>query len=544
MLSTGCRKAFSGIFRYGDKDFRLIENMNPNLLTEFFFDIRHSTNASEYADITAAVRGIREPRKFFFVSCDYLDPEHVIIRTYPKLEDFDWDDQVQINNLNLFREAAITEACGVITFGEDGIILPSSQMISRLTARPLQNKRKADAIMEGSDQGKQNSTDSSTNPEMESRALAPDSVQSVTKALQALPNVQLKPTAQPCQPASSRLEPTATPYTYNPADFAIDGVPFQPSPALLERIRNTGYWGADWRTLQFGSPMANERESASLQHIHQNYNRTVFSRPIRYPDLHQMHNQGSRLQQYSQESHNLFQTHGSGPGQQHHQQRYEMPQYNPPRSPHIYQAQEYGMHRQIHGQQEHSVQNDEYGSQHIRQQAHNPTFQEDAMQQTHGQGYTSFQNQSMRSPYTGGHQSFYNARMPVYGTPQYAYRPSDQIQSLDLAEVQQLYQQRQNLDSVRPRQHGQQSHIRLSSPNYPQQASSQYQQRGVSASNVENTSSQIPSGSVSNQHDQNNTVGAGGGGEIVQNALNSMSAEDLADAFEDADITLSDFLHM
>ncbi|TEY42344.1 hypothetical protein BOTCAL_0393g00030 [Botryotinia calthae] len=172
IFEKGCRKAFSGFFRHGSKDFCLVENMNPDLLPDFFFEIRHSTNPSEYADITAATRGIRNSTKFFFVSCNYHDPEHVIVRTYAKLWNFDWDNQSQIDDLNLFRMAAITEGCGIIAFTEDGkILLPPPETKSTIEVTPEEQsskKRKEFNVVESSFDDLQNDTRVSNSSEAQS----------------------------------------------------------------------------------------------------------------------------------------------------------------------------------------------------------------------------------------------------------------------------------------------------------------------------------------------------------------------------------------
>ncbi|KAM0184721.1 hypothetical protein ACHAPC_005630 [Botrytis cinerea] len=193
IFEKGCRKAFSGFFRYGSKDFCLVENMNPGLLPDFFFEIRHSTNPSEYADITAATRGTRNSTKFFFVSCNYHDPEHVIVRTYAKLRNFDWDNQSQIDDLNLFRIAAITEGCGIIAFTEDGkILLPPPETKSTVEVTPEEQsskKRKASNFVESSFNDMKNDTSVSNSSEAQSNVAAQD--------------LQAHPSAPPSQPTTS-----------------------------------------------------------------------------------------------------------------------------------------------------------------------------------------------------------------------------------------------------------------------------------------------------------------------------------------------------
>ncbi|TGO34289.1 hypothetical protein BHYA_0204g00170 [Botrytis hyacinthi] len=204
-----CREAFSGFFRHGPKDFCFVENMNPDLLTEIFFEIKHSSNPSEYADITAAVRGIRDSSKFFFISCDYQDPEYIIIRTYAKFRYFDWNDQSKIDNLNLFRMAAIAEGCGVIAFSESGKILPPSEMrlMIEVTAEELSSKeRRVSTIIESSIDDMKNDTRVSNSSEAQSHLVASIPVPLPARSLQAHPSApkfQFRPNASPFQPAAS-----------------------------------------------------------------------------------------------------------------------------------------------------------------------------------------------------------------------------------------------------------------------------------------------------------------------------------------------------
>ncbi|TGO47165.1 hypothetical protein BCON_0290g00060 [Botryotinia convoluta] len=213
IFAKGCREAFSGFFRHGSKDFCLVENMNPDLLTEVFFEIKHSSHPSEHADITAAVRGIRDSTKFFFVSCDYHDPEHIIVRTYAKFRNFDWNDQSQIDNLNLFRMAAIAEGCGIIAFSEDGKILPPSEMRSTIEVTPEEQsskKREASTIVESSIDDMQIDTSVSNSSEAQSHVIASIPVPSTARNLQAHPSApkfQFRPTAPPFQPATSMFQP-------------------------------------------------------------------------------------------------------------------------------------------------------------------------------------------------------------------------------------------------------------------------------------------------------------------------------------------------
>ncbi|KAF7918736.1 uncharacterized protein EAE97_011831 [Botrytis byssoidea] len=244
-----CREAFSGFFRHGSKDFCFVENMNPNLLTEIFFEIKHSSNPSEYADITAAVRGIRDSSKFFFVSCGYQDPEYIIVRTYPKFRYFDWNDQSKIDNLNLFRMAAIAEGCGVVAFSGSGKILPPSEMrlMIEVTAEELRSKEpRVSTIIESSIDDMQDDTRVSNSSEAQS--------------LQAHPSAskfQFRPDASPFQPAPSisqvndrqsqfypgtlerdhQFRPTAWSFQPAPSIFQVNDRQSQSFPGPLERAR-------------------------------------------------------------------------------------------------------------------------------------------------------------------------------------------------------------------------------------------------------------------------------------------------------------------
>ncbi|TGO14605.1 hypothetical protein BPAE_0636g00010 [Botrytis paeoniae] len=232
IFEKGCRIAFSGFFRHGSKDFCPVENMNPDLLTEIFFEIKHSSNPSEHADITAAVRGIRDSTKFFFVSCDYHDPEHIIVRTYAKFRNFDWNDQSQIDDLNLFRMAAIAEGCGIIAFAEDGKILPPSEMRSTIEVTPEEQSSKewrASTIAESLFDDIQNDTPVSNRSDAQSHVIASMPVPSPARNLQAHPSApkfQFRPTAPQFQPVTTK--------------FQVDGRQPQFYAGLLERDRVRG----------------------------------------------------------------------------------------------------------------------------------------------------------------------------------------------------------------------------------------------------------------------------------------------------------------
>lgn len=131
--------------------------MNPELLTSFFFDIRHSTSPSEYADIEPARLDEPETLKFFAVSCDYHNPEHVRIRTYSNSKNFDWSNQWQIDDLNRFRAAAFSEACGIPNFDEYGNLLWEEQFNVEIgdfsSEEQNQRKRKLDQFVETPEDG-------------------------------------------------------------------------------------------------------------------------------------------------------------------------------------------------------------------------------------------------------------------------------------------------------------------------------------------------------------------------------------------------------
>ncbi|ESZ97893.1 hypothetical protein SBOR_1769 [Sclerotinia borealis F-4128] len=195
MFSKGTRIAFNGIFRHENKDFRLVENMDQTILRELFFDICHSSNPSEHADITPAVRGVRDARKFFFVSCNYHDPEYVIVCIYSKLRDFDWNNQASINNLNTFRKAAITEACGVFAFGGDGKPLTADEVEAILDARRPKKQNTGESMVTGTtnapDKEGQDDGEVSTSSEMQGETIAVNPVQPVTQIFQPQPAAQL-----------------------------------------------------------------------------------------------------------------------------------------------------------------------------------------------------------------------------------------------------------------------------------------------------------------------------------------------------------------
>ncbi|TGO08879.1 hypothetical protein BTUL_0188g00280 [Botrytis tulipae] len=241
-----CREAFSGFFRHGSKDFCFVENMNPDLLTEIFFEIKHSSNPSEYADITAAVRGIRDSSKFFFVSCDYQDPEYIIVRTYAKFKYFDWNNQSKIDNLNLFRMAAIAEGCGVVAFSESGKILPPSQMrlMIEVTAEELSSKEpRVSTILESSIDDMQDDTRVSNSSEAQSHLEASIPVPLRARSLQphpSAPKFQFRPNASPFQPAPSISQVNGRQSQFYPGTLERDRQfrpttwPFQPAPSTFQ----------------------------------------------------------------------------------------------------------------------------------------------------------------------------------------------------------------------------------------------------------------------------------------------------------------------
>ncbi|TGO53168.1 hypothetical protein BOTNAR_0303g00100 [Botryotinia narcissicola] len=230
-----CREAFSGFFRHGSKDFCFVQNMNPNLLTEIFFEIKHSSNPSEYADITAAVRGIRDSSKFFFVSCDYQDPEYIIVRTYPKFRYFDWNDQSKIDNLNLFRMAAIAEGCGVVAFSGSGKILPPSEMrlMIEVTAEELRSKEpRVFTIIESSIDDMQDDTRVSNRSEAQSHLEASIHVPLQARSLQAHPSAP-----------KFQYRPDASPFQQAPSISQVNDRQSQFYPGTLERARARGALG-------------------------------------------------------------------------------------------------------------------------------------------------------------------------------------------------------------------------------------------------------------------------------------------------------------
>ncbi|KAF5876389.1 uncharacterized protein Bfra_002793 [Botrytis fragariae] len=249
IFEKGCRIAFSGFFRHGSKDFCLVENMNPDLLTEIFFEIKHSSNPSEHADITAAVCGIRDSTKFFFVSCNYHDPEHITIRTYAKFRNFDWNDQSQIDDLNLFRMAAIAEGCGIIAFAEDGQILPPSEMRSTIEVTPEEQSSKeqrASTIAESSFDDMQNDTRVSNSSDAKIHVTASTPVLSGAQNLQAHPSApkfQFRPTAPQFQPVTTKFQVNSRQPHFNAGPLESDRVRGAPGvgQGLQSLIRPGGH---------------------------------------------------------------------------------------------------------------------------------------------------------------------------------------------------------------------------------------------------------------------------------------------------------------
>ncbi|KAF7876689.1 hypothetical protein EAF04_001774 [Stromatinia cepivora] len=504
MFQNGCRKAFSGIFRGSSKDFCLIENMNPDLLTEFFFDIKHGSNSSQHADITPAVKGVRDMRKFFFISCDYLDPEHVLVRTYSKLKGFDWNDRAQINNLNLFRQAAITEACGVTAFDEDGAILKPGQVKPRVregTDERNSKKRKATSIEGPTDDKLQKG--SSILTQMRSQALTPNPVQSAAQTLPA------QPTAQPF-----RFQPTARPFQPDPPSYGIVGMQAQPSPApLAQPARNQEQrLQGLWRDPHTGWPVPSPGYMAPQ--LSQGDSHVVFPQHNQQPRMNQFQGQGFGMNQQGQREYNQFSSQEFGMPHQQVQESYgSSPQFNPTQNYVPSRNQGHGMDQQQYVQQGYNPsQNYGYVPQYLP-----------------AQGYVPLQPQGYGMHQQPAQQGLLQPQNPGYGMRQ---------------QVEQGYNQMQNQGFAVPQQQGQQSYNQSTFSHITQQASSQYNPGAIASTGRGRVTTQMTSSMNSNQNQLISSTAAGGGGVIAQSALNSISAQDLADAFTSTDMTFEAYLNI
>ncbi|RAL62044.1 hypothetical protein DID88_002531 [Monilinia fructigena] len=217
--------------------------MNPPLLTEVFFEIRHSTNHAEYADITPAALGVRELRKLFFVSCNYHDPEHVIIRTYSKLNDFNWNDQRSINDLNLFREAAIMEACGAVTFGAIGDPLDADKIESTIDEGSNERSAKRQKISSTigvSHEGMHNGGEGSARAATQGGAML---------ANPAVGSIHLQLTAAKSKPQTPKVP------------FDMSHLKFQTSLGLAAQLQQSGYQLIQAEDPHFAAPQQHRQES-------------------------------------------------------------------------------------------------------------------------------------------------------------------------------------------------------------------------------------------------------------------------------------------
>ncbi|KAJ8063955.1 hypothetical protein OCU04_007802 [Sclerotinia nivalis] len=111
-------------------------------------------------------------------------------------------------------------------------------------------------------------------------------------------------------------------------------------------------------------------------------------------------------------------------------------------------------------------------------------------------------------------------------------------------QVEQGYDQMQNQGFAVPQQQGQQNYNQSTFSHITQQASSQYNLSAVAGTGRGGVPTQMTSSMNSNQYQQTFSTAAGGGGVTAQNALNFMSALELAEAFDDTDMTIEEYLNM
>ncbi|CAD6443128.1 b34df62d-6309-4606-ae23-6d14d50ff309 [Sclerotinia trifoliorum] len=498
MFENGCRKAFSGIFRRSSKDFCLIENMNPDLLTEFFFDIKHSINPSQNADITPAVKGVPDMRKFFFISCNYLDPEHIIVRTYSKLRGFDWNDQAQINDLNLFRQAAITEACGVTAFDEDGAILKPrwmKSMVTEGTDKPNSRKRKAKSIKGPPDDKIKKGP--SLRTQLRSRALTPKPVQSAAQTLRPQPAAHV-----------FLFRPTAPQFQPNLPAYGTTGMQLQALGALIAfptRNQEQGMQGL-WRDLHTGRPV--HGSGYISPQLSQGDSHVAFSQHNLQPRMNQYQGQGFGMNQQAPQGYNPFPNQRSGMPYQGAQESYGSLLRYPTQNYFPSQIQEYGMIQQQNVQQ-----------------GYNPSQSYGYVPQ-----YISAQGQVPLQP-------------QVYGMHQQpAQRGSTQSMSQRYGmhqQIQHSHNQMHNQSFAVHQQHHQQSYNRSTFSDYTQQASNQYNMGAIAGTGYGQVPDQMTTFMNANSHQQTSRTEPG-----MVAPLASMPPQYLADVFASSDMTLEEFFNM
>ncbi|APA14048.1 predicted protein [Sclerotinia sclerotiorum 1980 UF-70] len=506
MFENGCCKAFSGTFRGSSKDFCLIENMNPDILTEFFFDIKHSINPSQHADITPAVKGVRDMRKLFFISCNYLDPEHVIVRTYSKLRDFDWNDQVQINNLNLFRQAAITEACGVTAFEEDGTILKPrwmKSMVGEGTGAQKSRKRKATSI-EGPSNGKIQK-DPSLPTQMGSQALTPNLVQSPAQTLRPRPAAhvfQFRPTAP-------QFQPTLPTYRTIGMQHQASGAPIA-FPARNQEQRMQGLW----RDMHTGRPVPSPGYMSPQ--LSQSDSHVAFPQNNQQSRMNQFQGQGFGMNQQGPQGYNPLPNQGFGMPHQRAQANYGSSLYYPTQNYFPSQTQGLGMVQQQHVQQGYNP-SQNYGNvpQYLSAQGHFPLQPQGygMHQQPAQQGLSQPQNQDYGMHHQPTQLGSIQSMSQSYGMNQQIPQSHNQMHN------QQSYNQRTFSDT--------------------QQTPSQYSMGTIAGTDYGQVPNQMTTSMNANSHWQNSRTAAGGAAQLA-----SVSPQDLAAVFAGTDMTLEEFLNM
>ncbi|KAF7940075.1 uncharacterized protein EAE98_000202 [Botrytis deweyae] len=484
IFEKGCREAFSGFFRHGSKDFCLVENMNPKLLTELFFEIKHSSHPSEHADITAAIRGIRDSTKFFFVSCDYHDPEHIIVRTYAKFRNFDWNNQSQIDNLNLFRMAAIAEGCGVFAFSEGGKNLPPSEWKSTIEVTPEEQsskKLKVSTIVESSTNDMQSDTRVSNSSEAQSHVIASIPVPVAAQNLQAHPSApkfQFRPTVPPFQPATSM-------FRVNDRQSQ-----FYAGPLERNRVRGAQRVGQGLQSLIHPGghvPQPPVQSDRSHKTSHQSNQRQV-SNQGQYPGSGMKQQHGKVASPYYSQQENMtrsqrqasgmrklamyqgnntFHSLGLGTSTQQTQQTYgHMPQYTTTQNYTPPQDQRYNLQQQHYQQgfnQSHAQSDvmDQRYNQKIPLQFKNQVC---GMYQKYGQGQQNFEQHQLHGPYAprqhvqrdnndfqnlvspqlNAQQNSANLQAERYWRPQQARQVQYQFENLTAADFQQYEQDSDN----------------------------------------------------------------------------------------------------
>ncbi|KAG4028855.1 hypothetical protein MFRU_019g01410 [Monilinia fructicola] len=145
---------------------------------------------------------------------------------------FNWNDQRSINDLNLFREAAIMETCGEVTYGGNGDPLDADKIESTIdegsNARNVK-RQKMNSITGDSHEGRNNDGGSSVRATVEGGAIL---------ANPAVVSIQLRLTAARFKPLTPKML------------FDMSQLTSETSPVLAAQLQKRGYHGMNFQKLQ------------------------------------------------------------------------------------------------------------------------------------------------------------------------------------------------------------------------------------------------------------------------------------------------------